>query len=1750
MPNDVTLQVGAQLDPNVLSQLQRSFSQLEKNIKFSGPFGAFNRDVSNFNNQMDRANQRVITLGASFLVLSSATKILRDIVTATVQVEKSLVDINAVFRLSTESLNKFSRDLFDVARSTSQSFEKAAEAAKEFSRQGLTAQQVITRTRDALVLTRQSGLDVADAVKTITSALNGFQKEALTSSRIVGTLANLDVQFAVSSKDLADALTRVGSSAADVGISFNQLVGLVTTAKQVTGRDGAVIAGALNTIFTRINRTSTLDQLESLGVEIKNVRGEAIPTLRILQNFADVYDTLGTRAKVQAAEIVGGVRNLNTLKAILGDVSRSNGIFAQTQEVAAENSDAARRRNEELQKSLAALGQQFATTAQQIGANIGKFGFTEKANSALKFLVDNPITKAFANAGDDPSVNTAGERVAAGFIKGFGNAVISALGPLIVVALGGIIKSTFSKIGADFSEITGLNRQAKEQQAIQSQIVALYSAGDDALKRQILSMGTLVERAAALERILSAGTASSSYVAQEIAALSSATYGIKKSTPRAAEGFIPFSAESAAISAGVGGAPLSARPVLIPNFNFGKGIRGPIVANSSEYVVPNFANGGAAIFNQDMVKKYGLPRGAQPIAAGGYIPNAADGGLFTRPDFISKGSFISTSEVDSLNKLFKSIREAGSGDEARRLGKQVIDLTMGMNKLAQSDVLGKLGKEFTAFDKGLNLKAVRGRIIDDNSRRLKYPNPSAAFGYDTFMAGGDFGRSENNPVPSYGALLSEFGPAQPPILRSRPGLFSRIKSNPMAGIGLGFGLSFLGGLVPEGRGGTASGIALGGLGSGLTLAGTGGSIGSLFGPAGSFAGAGAGLAIGGAYGALKKLEGSFAEFAQQVDDTTKKMGEQSTAITQAIELEDQIRTARASGASSDQIRELRTQQAEIVSGISNSTIRNNLVTGLTGNDLSGLRTQLLTPLNTQARNYQRGTSFLGGILQAQDSSTLFGAFGYNSREKQYASDAVATGISKLSSSQVKALQSLAAQDPVAAMNSLGKVLGLNEEQKKSLAGRTGLFGSIANATNFRNSTGGIESAIPFIGTPLSLIRRGINYFSGNANKNTTQLYLDSINTAAKDFKDKGLGDLVNQLENASNAGKSAAENLEDFVAGLQSSAKYTEISLDRTNRIRQIRNQAYLSSGLVTDADKIAVAGGLQISTAQFQGEAAKINTLNQGRIELAQVLSKNGGLARDNPLIRESIQGLGSLQDVISLKSQLETVSGKKGYEGVYGKDFREIIEKLIGNLQTLDATQTANIDVIKEQTRVAQEQYEKEGTRSGQLGLNNAALSNSSTRLARLLRNGGSFADVTQEKLTNTALYYRSQFLGGALTENQADIAAGSKSEEITLEKKVRDNQILLEVAKTRHYEEDKINQILMEQLDLIQQQGLASGALSESAARLNRVVGAESLVRSNPFSTGSQVEAAGFAVAKERGIQGDYSGSFSKGFSSRFDGIKRDIRDLSDVGAGVAKSLETNLGNAFGDFITGSKSAKEAFRSFAVSVLEETARMFASKAVASIIGLFLSALPVASVGGGTASASSSTPYFDSSIGAPSVYLTPGKAAGGIIGMASGGSVPAMVMGGEYYVGANAARRIGYRTLNAINSYAGGGLIMGGSGVRDDIRTNLERGGFVIRKSAVNRVGVGQLDSMVNGGAPLNFADGGGVDYAGGANSNVNVQISINNNNVQSSSGSQSSSGKGFGPDFALRLEKQVRSMVQEELINQSKADGFLTQRSRYVS
>ena len=157
-------------------------------------------------------------------------------------------------------------------------------------------------------------------------------------------------------------------------------------------------------------------------------------------------------------------------------------------------------------------------------------------------------------------------------------------------------------------------------EAIQAQILKL---GNDKTAQEQLLLNIYNQQAAALQRVQKiAATVSPGLYG---AGLRGGAGGVSRPSGRSAEGYV--AGEARDVAKGVGGATPGSKVVAIPNFAFGGGKRGTMIANSSEYYVPNYAGGGDAIFNQNMVGAMGLPRGAQRIrAAGGFIPNFAERG--------------------------------------------------------------------------------------------------------------------------------------------------------------------------------------------------------------------------------------------------------------------------------------------------------------------------------------------------------------------------------------------------------------------------------------------------------------------------------------------------------------------------------------------------------------------------------------------------------------------------------------------------------------------------------------------------------------------------------------------------------------------------------------------------------------------------------------------------------------------------------------------------------------------------------------------------------------------------------------------------------------------------------------------------------------------------------------------------------------------------------------------------------------------
>ena len=681
---NIQIDVGARgLEDDIVSQVNAAQRKIQPiNLKlnekgFRQPLGRITGDLSEFQNSLDASVARTLAFGAAVGVINSVATAFKGLINASTEVEKKLTDVNVVLNLNAQSLRNFSSSLFQVAKDTGTSFDTVSDAAVELARQGLGAEETLKRIKDAMILTRLSGMDAAKSVQTLTAAINGFGSAALTTTEIVNKLATVDAAFAVSTDDLANALSRAGATAQAAKVSLDELLGAVTSVQQATARGGAVIGNAFKSIFTRIQRSSVREQLESIGVATTDAAGNIRNALAILQDYAQVYKGLSDGQRAYTDELVAGVFQINNLRALVKDLGSDFSIYGRAVEQSSKATDEAARRNAALDKTLSALISKSIANVKDLASSLGGLVASPAVQNILNIF--NSISEALTKALDPEK----GSKLIKGLFGGIGKFLA---GPGLLLIGAGFIKifkfitgQTAKAIGEVFKIKSATNAVADTE----AKITYILQQNRDLYKAITSETVSHADKEKLLLNIIKQENAA---LAQQEAMINrlAKSKNVASAVGGAARGFIPsfaknvqgaMMAERDAVSQGVGGASKSARPKVLKNFPTGGGKKETFVANTDEVIVPNFKGGsGSAILNPDMIKAMGgPPANARPVA-GGFIPNFIFGGSssdsltsFMSPSSVSERSIPSLQEGRqiSLSKevsRYPSLKNKGKAD--------------------------------------------------------------------------------------------------------------------------------------------------------------------------------------------------------------------------------------------------------------------------------------------------------------------------------------------------------------------------------------------------------------------------------------------------------------------------------------------------------------------------------------------------------------------------------------------------------------------------------------------------------------------------------------------------------------------------------------------------------------------------------------------------------------------------------------------------------------------------------------------------------------------------------------------------------------------------------------------------------------------------------------------------------------------------------------------------------------------------------
>jgi TP901 family phage tail tape measure protein len=665
----MAIKVPVVLNPVDASKVEASLARIQskaKGIDFGGgarsieklsrPLGKITGQATEFQKSLEASNARVIAFGASVAVINKLSQAFQSLVANTVKVEATFAKINTILGGTDKQLRQFGDGIFKVAQQTGTSFDQVSEGALELARQGLSVEESLSRVATALKLVRVAGIDSQKAVSGLTAAIKGFAGSGLTVAQIADKLSEVDTKFATSTEALIEGLQRSSSSARAAGVSFDELLAIITTVEERTQRGGAVIGNAFKTIFTRIGRSDVLRDLKELKIEVTDLEGNIRPATQLLTELARKVEELGgvrNPAAKGILEKVAGARQIENLLVLFEDLNSETSIFATSMNVAANSMGALDAKNEKLNQTLEALINKLAVGSQKLASLLGEIGFEDAARDILK--VFNNVVDGINDLLQGDSM---GGKFARGLVKGIGN-VLSGPGLAIVGAVFTKLFVDLAKFGAgSLKSLLGLNAASQQQAALQQSVLQTLLQNEDIQAQILKHQGNKVVQEQILLKIYNDQINALARVQKAAAVVTPGLYGKGMRggeggvirTSRGASGYL---AERRDVKMGVGGASPSSKVVSIPNFAFGGGQYGTMIANTSEYYVPNYAGGGDAIFNQNMINSMGLPSGAQKIrAAGGYVPNFASGAKMSA-DFKTMGK---SQYVDTYGQLAYNTR--------------------------------------------------------------------------------------------------------------------------------------------------------------------------------------------------------------------------------------------------------------------------------------------------------------------------------------------------------------------------------------------------------------------------------------------------------------------------------------------------------------------------------------------------------------------------------------------------------------------------------------------------------------------------------------------------------------------------------------------------------------------------------------------------------------------------------------------------------------------------------------------------------------------------------------------------------------------------------------------------------------------------------------------------------------------------------------------------------------------------------------
>lgn len=427
----------ASTNANTLAQTSKAAAGAGKAIQQT------RTQIEEFGKQSGLAVKRFAAFSAVTAPIFALTNAISGAFKEFINFNKEIVRLSQVTGQSVSDLSAVSKEITRLSTGLGVASSDLLTVATTLAQAGLSAED----TKIALEALAKSALapsfdSLTDTTEGAIAALRQFGLQTRELDSALGSINAVAAAFAVEAGDIITAIQRTGGvfSAASRGVSegtdaLNEFIAIFTSVRATTRESAETIATGLRTIFTRIQRVKTIEQLREFGIELQDAEGKFVGLFEATRRLSEGLSRIDPRTTGFAtiSEELGGFRQIGKVIPLIQQFAVAEKALSVAQKGVGSTSKDALTAQQSLAVQFSKTRENFLALVREIGESTTFQAFVgvsfKLANGfinlsrALKPLLPLLVTFASIKAGG------AIKEFGAGFTGVFGGGGGGAAGP-------------------------------------------------------------------------------------------------------------------------------------------------------------------------------------------------------------------------------------------------------------------------------------------------------------------------------------------------------------------------------------------------------------------------------------------------------------------------------------------------------------------------------------------------------------------------------------------------------------------------------------------------------------------------------------------------------------------------------------------------------------------------------------------------------------------------------------------------------------------------------------------------------------------------------------------------------------------------------------------------------------------------------------------------------------------------------------------------------------------------------------------------------------------------------------------------------------------------------------------------------------------------------------------------------------------------------------------------------------------------